>query len=89
MLTSCGNVDNSIVTPQQPQQPQQPQPNKYFTLWNPCEALTALQDYVKDVTNGKKLPDHFDMKHAYAAAKAYSGMTLAEFDAYVKAYAQE
>ena len=48
MLTSCGNVDNSIVTPQQPQQPQQ---NKYFTLWNPCEALTALQDYVKDVTN--------------------------------------
>ena len=153
VLTSCGNVDNSIVTPQQPQQPQQ---NKYFTLWNPCEALTALQDYVKDVTNpasanfipaeeriatfdmdgtfvgelyptyfeynlleyralddpeyrdiapedvvetaqeirdfvrnGKKLPDHFDMKHAYAAAKAYSGMTLAEFDAYVKAYAQQ
>lgn len=27
------------------------------------------------------------MKHAYAAAKAYAGMTLAEFDAYVKAYA--
>ena len=23
----------------------------YFTLWNSCEALTALQDYVKDVTN--------------------------------------
>ena len=146
VLTSCGNEDNSIVTPQQPQT------NKYFTLWNQCEALTALQDYVKDVTdpasanfipaedriatfdmdgtfvgelypsyfeynlleyralddanyeapkdvmetaqeirdfvrNGKKLPDHFDMKHAYAAAKAYSGMTLAEFDAYVKAYA--
>ncbi len=123
-------------------------------LWNQCDALTALQDYVKDVTNpnspnfikaedriatfdmdgtfvgelypsyfeynlleyrvlddpaykniapddvketaqdirdfvrdDKKLPDHFDMKHAYAAAKAYSGMTLAEFDAYVKAYA--
>ena len=29
------------------------------------------------------------MIHAYAAAKAYSGMTLAEFDAYVKAYAQQ
>ena len=123
-------------------------------LWNQCDALTALQDYVKDVTNpnspnfikaedriatfdmdgtfvgelypsyfeynlleyrvlddpaykniapddvketaqdirdfvrdDKKLPDHFDMKHAHAAAKAYSGMTLAEFDAYVKAYA--
>ena len=27
------------------------------------------------------------MKHAYAAAKAYAGMTLTEFDAYVKAYA--
>ena len=148
MLTSCSNDDdNAIVT----------SPAKeYFTLWNQCEALTALQDYVKDVTNpasanfipaeeriatfdmdgtfvgelyptyfeynlleyralddpeyrdiapedvvetaqeirdfvrnGKKLPDHFDMKHAYAAAKAYSGMTLAEFDAYVKAYAQE
>ena len=124
----------------------------YFTQWNNCEALTALQEYVEDVTNpasanfireedriatfdmdgtfvgelyptyfeynlleyralddpsysapddvretaqeirdfvreGKKLPDHFDMKHAYAAAKAYAGMTLAEFDAYVKAYA--
>ena len=129
------------------------QPAKeYFTLWNQCEALTALQEYVKDVTNpkstnyievedriatfdmdgtfvgelyptyfeynlleyrvlddptykdiapddvkeaaqnirdfvrdGKKLPDHFDMIHARAAAKAYAGMSLAEFDAYVKA----
>lgn len=126
----------------------------YFTLWNSCEALTALQEYVEDVTNpssknyikeedriatfdmdgtfvgelypsyfeynlleyralddptykniapddvkeaaqdirdfvrnGKKLPDHFDMKHAYAAAKSYAGMTVSEFDAYVKAYA--
>ena len=127
VLTSCGNEDNSIVTPQQPQQ------KEYFTLWNQCEALTALQDFVKDVTdsasanfspaedriatfdmdgtfvgelypsyfeynlleysafddanydapkdvmetaqeirdfvrNGKKLPDHFDMKHAYAVS---------------------
>ena len=126
----------------------------YFTLWNPCESLTALTEYVEDVTNpkssnfikeedrivtfdmdgtfvgelyptyfeynmleyrvlddpsyknkapdsvreaaqnirdfvrtGKKLPDHFDMIHAQAAATAYSGMSLAEFDAYVKAYA--
>jgi len=132
-----------------------PDPGKnYFTLWNSCEALTALQEYVQDVTdpssrnyikpadriatfdmdgtfvgelyptyfeynlleyralddpnykdkapaevkeaareirdfvrNGAKLPDHFDMKHAQAAATAYAGMTLAEFDAYVKAYA--
>ena len=144
MLTSCSKDDEITVV--------NPQPKEYFTLWNQCEALTALQDYVKDVTNpnspnfikeedriatfdmdgtivgelyptyfeynmleyrvlddasykapndvmetaqeirdfvrnGKKLPDHFDMKHAYAAAKAYAGMTLAEFDAYVKAYA--
>ena len=147
VLTSCSkDDDNSTVV--------QPITKEYFTLWNQCEALTVLQDYVKDVTNpsspnyikeedriatfdmdgtfigelyptyfeynlleyrvlddpsykdiapedvretaqeirdfvrdGKKLPDHFDMKHAYAAAKAYAGMTLAQFDAYVKAYA--
>ena len=145
-LTSCSKDDdnNAIVQPVK----------EYFTLWNQCEALTALQDYVKDVTNpsspnyikeedriatfdmdgtfvgelypsyfeynlleyralddpnyeapkdvmetaqeirdfvrnGKALPDHFDMKHAYAAAKAYAGMTLAEFDAYMKAYAAQ
>ena len=132
----------------------EPEPAKdHFTLWNHCESLTALQEYVQDVTdpssrnyikvedrivtfdmdgtfigelyptyfeynmleyralddptykdmapddvkeaaqeirdfvrNGKKLPDHFDMKHAHAAAKAYAGMTLAEFDSYVKTY---
>ena len=144
VFTSCTKED-SVVTPAK---------KDYFTLWNTCEALTALHDYVKDVTDpksknfikeedriatfdmdgtfvgelyptyfeynmleyrvlddpsykdiapddvketaqeirdfvrtGKKLPSHFDMKHAYAAAKAYSGMTIAEFDAYVKAYA--
>ena len=138
VLTSCGKDDdnNTVVTP----------PAKaYFTLWNQCEALTALQDYVKDVTDpasrnfipaedriatfdmdgtfvgelypsyfeynlleyrvlddadyeapkdvmetaqeirdfvrtGKKLPDHFDMKHAYAAkpANGFTGMTYGE-----------
>jgi len=125
-----------------------------FTMWNSCEALTALQEYVEDVTNpesenfiptedriatfdmdgtflgelyptyfeynlleyrvledsayknvapadvkktaqairnfvrnGTKLPDHFDMQHAKAAAKAYSEMTVTEFDNYVTAYA--
>ena len=48
------------------------------------ETAQQIRDFVR---NGIKLPDHFDMKHAYAAAKAYAGMTLAEFDAYVKAYA--
>ncbi|MBE6269542.1 MAG: hypothetical protein E7101_01115 [Prevotella ruminicola] len=26
---------------------------KYFSQWNPCEALTALQEYVENVTNPK------------------------------------
>ena len=132
----------------------QDKPSKsYFPQWNSCEALTALQDYVADVTNpnsanfipvedriatfdmdgtfigelyptyfeynlleyralddtsytapadvkaagqairdfvrnGTPLPDHFDLVHANAAAKAYAGMTIAEFDSYVAAYAQ-
>jgi phosphoserine phosphatase len=145
VLTSCDKADNPIVTPIT---------KDYFPSWNKCEALTALQQYVADVTNpqspnfisvedriatfdmdgtfvgelyptyfeynlleyrvlddatyrdkapedvreaaqnirdfvrnGKALPDHFDMIHARAAAKAYAGMTIAEFDAYVKAYA--
>ncbi len=146
VLSGCKTVENKAVQPAK----------EYFTLWNQCEALTALQEYVKDVTNpasknfireedriatfdmdgtfvgelyptyfeynmleyralddasykdkapadvkeaaqnirdfvrtGKKLPAHFDMIHAQAAAKAYAGMTIAEFDAYVKAYAAE
>ena len=145
VFTSCSNDDEETIVPST---------KNYFTLWNSCEALTALQAYVKDVTNpaspnyikeedriatfdmdgtfvgelyptyfeynlleyrvlddpayrdiapddvretaqeirdfvreGKPLPSHFDMKHAEAAAKAYAGMTIAEFDAYVKAYA--
>lgn len=144
VFCSCSEDDNYVA----------PAPKNYFSLWNPCEALTALQEYVTDVTNtasenyikeedriatfdmdgtfvgelypsyfeynlleyrvlddetyrdkapedvkeaaqeirdfvrnGQALPSHFDMKHAQAAAKAYAGMTLAEFDAYVKAYA--
>jgi phosphoserine phosphatase len=126
----------------------------YLTLWNKCDSLTVLENYVKDVTNkssknfipvedriatfdmdgtfigelyptyfeynmleyrglddptytnkdpdvvaaaqnirdfvrnGTKLPDHFDMVHARAAAKAYAGMTVSEFDAYTKKYAK-
>ncbi len=142
ILVGCGK--------EEPLKPQK----QYFASWNNCEALTALQEYVEDVTNphspnyippkdriatfdmdgtfvgelyptyfeynlleyrvledtaygnhapdsvrlaaqqirdfvrnGTPLPDHFDMIHARAAAKAYAGMTIAEFDAYVKAYA--
>ena len=146
VLSGCSSDDNVV----------KPLEKDYLTLWNPCEAVTALKDYVEDVTdpfsknfikvedrivtfdmdgtfvgelyptyfeynmleervledasykdkapddvketaqeirdfvrNGKALPAHFDMKHARAAAKAYAGMTVAEFDAYVKAYAQK
>ena len=55
----------------------------------PADVKEAAQEIRDFVRNGKALPAHFDMKHARAAAKAYSGMTLAEFDAYVKAYASK
>ena len=43
VLTSCSKDDDKNIV--------QPITKEYFTLWNQCEALTALQDYVKDVTN--------------------------------------
>ena len=50
------------------------------------EAAQNIRDFVR---NGTKLPDGFDMIHARAAAKAYSGMSLAQFDEYVKEYAKK
>ncbi len=143
MLTSCSTDEKAV----------HPAKKEYFKSWNKCEALTALKEYVEDVTNpnspnfisiddriatfdmdgtfvgelyptyfeynmleyrvlddslyrdkapedvrqtaqnirdfvrnGTPLPSHFDMQHARAAAKAYAGMTIEEFDAYVKAY---
>ena len=49
------------------------------------EAAQNIRDFVRD---GVKLPDHFDMIHAHAAAKAYAGMSIKEFDKYVKDYAK-
>ena len=44
VMTSCGdNDDNEIELAQK----------KYLKSWNKCEALTALQEYVEDVTNPK------------------------------------
>ena len=54
----------------------------------PDDVKETAQEIRNFVRTGKKLPDHFDMKHAYAAAKAYSGMTLKEFDDYVINYAK-
>ncbi len=47
------------------------------------EAALSIRNFVR---NGVKLPDHFDMIHAHAAAKAYAGLTIKEFDTYVKNY---
>ena len=47
------------------------------------EAAQNIRDFVRD---GTKLPDDFEMIHARAAAKAYAGMSIAEFDKYVKEY---
>ena len=40
ILCSCSS-DDIVTVPQK----------DYFTLWNTCEALTVLQDYVSDVTD--------------------------------------
>lgn len=48
------------------------------------EAAQNIRDFVRD---GVPLPDHFDLIHAHVAAKAYAGMTIKEFDTYVKEYA--
>ena len=55
------------------------------------ETAQNIRDFVR---NGTSLPRYneeygFDIKHAFAAAKAYSGMTIAEFDKYVKDYASK
>ena len=51
------------------------------------EAAQTIRDYSRGVIT--KFPEHFDMIHAHAAAKAYSGMSIAEFDKYVKDYAKK
>lgn len=50
------------------------------------EAGQAIRDSAR---NGTKLPDGFDMIHAHAAAKAYSGMSVKDFDEYVKRFASK
>jgi len=48
------------------------------------QTAQSIRDFVR---NGTPLPDHFDMQHARAAAKAYAGMSITQFDTYVKEYA--
>lgn len=50
------------------------------------EAANAIRDFVR---SGKKLPAGFDVIHGMAAAKAYAGMTIEEFDSYVKKYCEK
>ena len=54
------------------------------------ESVVAAAQNIRDfVRYNVELPQPFDMIHARAAAKAYAGMTLAEFDKYVKDYASK
>ena len=54
------------------------------------EDVKAVAQNIRDfVRNGTKLPSPFDMIHAYAAAKAYAGMTVGDFDEYVKSYSKK
>ena len=41
VLCSCTKDDNVVTV----------SAKSYLTLWNQCEAVTALQEYVEDVTN--------------------------------------
>ena len=64
-----------------------------YTVKDPYVVETA-NDIRNFVRNGTPLPkyddDHgFDLKHAHAAAKAYAGMSVTEFDTYVKTYARK
>lgn len=59
----------------------------------PDDVKETANDIRNFVRNGVKLPSYdethgFDLKHAHAAAKAYAGMTIKEFDKYVTDYAQ-
>lgn len=59
----------------------------------PEDAKETAQDIRDFVRLNKPLPKYdddfgFDIKHAVAAAKAYSGMSIKEFDEYVKKYAK-
>ncbi|MCR4911935.1 MAG: haloacid dehalogenase-like hydrolase [Bacilli bacterium] len=52
----------------------------------PADVVEAAQMIRANVREGTKLPDDFALVHAHAAAKAYSGMTVKEFDEYTKMY---
>lgn len=54
----------------------------------PEDVIETAQDIRSFVRDGTPLPSQFDMKHAYAAAKAYAGMSVSDFDKYVKDYAK-
>ena len=50
--------------------------------------IEAAMTIRQAVRGQAKFPSGFDLIHAHAAAKAYAGMTIKEFDTYVKEYAQ-
>ena len=57
---------------------------KDFASEDEREAAQNIRDFVRQ---GTPLPKDFDIKHAQAAAKAYAGMSVDDFDGYVRSYA--
>ena len=84
VFTSCSKDNNPIIPPAT-----QPATKEYFTQWNQCEALTALKDYVKDVTtpnspNYIKVEDRiatFDMDGTFVGElyPTYSNMLYSKY----------
>lgn len=52
--------------------------------------VKAVAQIIRDhARKGDPFPSDMDLQHAHAAAKAYAGMTVKEFDTYVKKYAKK
>lgn len=50
------------------------------------EVAQIIRDHARE---GTSFPSDMDLQHAHAAAKAYEGMSVKQFDEYVKKYAQK
>jgi phosphoserine phosphatase len=56
--------------------------------YTPTASQIAVAEEIADNTVNGTSYDHLPISHAKAAAEAYAGMTMEEFDAYVKEYAK-
>ena len=59
---------------------------KYDDTYTPSEEQLDLANEIERLQDTHSYPSGTDMRHARAAAKAYAGMTLKEFDAYTREF---